>query len=167
MIGPSRSMTRLEGKPKRTIKIGLGLIYSFNRSGDCFPFFHSFARLRESKEIPIVDSRVESNQMKTRRPWGLAAGCGNHSGEVTHQLEGFIKHMSAIELVLLMDAVLQVLLLHRRITPGVEAGPADLLTMVVHTVRVVDDVILDRLLAGLREEGVELAVIDELTHRIP
>ena len=66
-----------------------------------------------------------------------------------------------------MDTVLQVLLLHRRITPGVEASPADLLTMVVHTVRVVDDVILDRLLAGLREEGVELAVIDELTHRIP
>ena len=94
-------------------------------------------------------------------------GCVNYSGEVPYQLEGFIKHMSAIELILLMDAVLQVLIFHRRITPGVEASPADLLTMVVHTVRVVDDVILDRLLAGLREEGVELAAIDELTHRTP
>ena len=105
--------------------------------------------------------------MRTRRPWGLAAGCVNRSGEVPHQLDGFIKHISAIELVLLMDAVLQVLIFHCRITPGVEASPADLLTMVVHTVRVVDDVVLDRLLAGLREKGIELDAIDELTYRTP
>ena len=106
------------------------------------------------------------NQMRTHR-LGIGGGFVNHSGEVPYQLEGFIKHMSAIELVLLMDAVLQVLVLHCCITPGVEASPADFLTMVVHTVWVVDDVVLDRLLAGLREEGMELAVIDELTHRTP
>ena len=43
-----------------------------------------------------MDSLCKLNQMRTRRPWGLAAGCVNHSGEVPHQLESFIKHISAI-----------------------------------------------------------------------
>ena len=114
-----------------------------------------------------MDSNLQVESNENPPPLGIGGGFVNHSGEVPYQLEGFIKHMSAIELVLLMDAVLQVLVLHSRITPGVEAGPADLLTMVVHTVRVVNDVVLDRLLAGLREEGVELDAIDEFAHRTP